>query len=214
MSRWFRYYDEALDDPKVQKLDGETFKGWVNLLCLASRSGGKLPCLTDIAFALRTSEDAARTLVERLLNGGLIDKASGGADGYTYAPHSWAKRQYKSDTSNERVKRYRQRSKAATETAPDTETDTEIAVSKDTGASAPFDPAAIIFKSGVALITAAGKSEAHARSWLGKARKDYGDGPLVAAIGAAKREGALDPIAFMQRSLGHKSRADEEYLGP
>jgi uncharacterized protein YdaU (DUF1376 family) len=96
----------------------------------------------------------------------------------------------------------------------DTEADTEVTVSKDTGADAPFDPAAIIFKAGVALITSAGKSEAHARSWLGKARKEYGDGPLVAAIGAAKREGALDPIAFMQRSLGHKSRADEEYLGP
>lgn len=26
MSRWFRYYDEALDDPKVQRLPGEMFK--------------------------------------------------------------------------------------------------------------------------------------------------------------------------------------------
>ena len=26
MSRWFRYYDEALDDPKVQRLPGDDFK--------------------------------------------------------------------------------------------------------------------------------------------------------------------------------------------
>jgi hypothetical protein len=214
MSRWFRYYDEALDDPKVQKLDGDTFKGWVNLLCLASRHGGKLPAIADIAFALRTTEDGARTLVERLLNGGLIDKASGGADGYTYAPHSWAKRQYKSDTSNERVKRYRQRFKTVTETAPETEAETDNTVPKGTGAGAPFDPSKLMFDSGVALIVQAGKSEAQARAWLGKAKRDFGEEAVIAAISRAKREGAIEPIAFMQGCLRHKSRVEEEYTGP
>ena len=43
MARWFKYFDSALDDPRIQKLDDRTFKVWVNLLCLASRSGGVLP---------------------------------------------------------------------------------------------------------------------------------------------------------------------------
>ena len=36
--KWFRFYHDAIDDPKVQRLPGDVFKFWVNLLCLASRS--------------------------------------------------------------------------------------------------------------------------------------------------------------------------------
>lgn len=55
-SRWFRFYDEALDDPKVQRLPGEDFKAWVNMLALASKHGGQLPAIGDMAFALRMDE--------------------------------------------------------------------------------------------------------------------------------------------------------------
>ena len=131
MARWFRLYSEALNDPKVQRLDGETFKFWINVLCLASENDGRLPDVPDMAFALRMDENACLTVVERLLNGGLIDRANGGANGWHYAPHGWAKRQYKSDGSTERVKRFRQRSKAVTETPPDTDTDTETEHNKE-----------------------------------------------------------------------------------
>jgi hypothetical protein len=125
MSRWFRMYDELLDDPKVQTLAPEDFRGWVNLLCLASRNGGKLPAISDIAFALRETPDAVSTLVERLRSGGLIARRSGGADGAYDAPYKWDERQYKSDTSTQRVKRFRERFKPVTETPPDTEAETE-----------------------------------------------------------------------------------------
>lgn len=122
---WFRVYDEVLDDPKVQKLSGDDFKSWVNLLCLARRNNGVLPDLDSIAFALRMSVDGARTVLERLLNATLIDRRNGGADGAHYAPHGWEKRQYKSDGSTERVKRFRNRYKDVSETGPETETETE-----------------------------------------------------------------------------------------
>lgn len=125
MTRWFRFYAEALNDPKVQRLDGETFKFWINLLCLASQNEGRLPDVADMAFALRMPENACLTVVERLLNGGLIDRLNGGPNGWHYAPHGWAKRQYKSDGSTDRVKRFRQRSKNVFETPPDTETETD-----------------------------------------------------------------------------------------
>lgn len=125
MSRWFRLYDALLDDPKVQRLPAEDFKGWVNLLCLASRNEGKLPPIADIAFALRLDESAVSTLLERLLNGGLIEARNGGANGKHYAPYKWEERQYKSDTSTDRVKRFRQRSETVTETPPETEAETE-----------------------------------------------------------------------------------------
>jgi hypothetical protein len=129
MSRWFRLYDELLDDPKVQRLAPADFKGWINILCLASRNGGKLPPLCDIAFALRETDDAVSTLVERLRSAGLIVRRSGGSDGAYDAPYRWEERQYKSDTSTDRVKRFRQRSKVvagtADETAPETEAETD-----------------------------------------------------------------------------------------
>lgn len=125
MTRWFRMYDEILDDPKVQLLSGDDFKGWINILCLASRRDGKLPPVADISFALRETLDAVSTLLGRLLDGGLIERRSGGADGAHYAPYKWNERQYKSDTSTGRVKRFRDRYKPVSETAPDTEAETE-----------------------------------------------------------------------------------------
>lgn len=125
MMTWFRFYQEVLDDPKVQSLDPADFKAWVNLLCLACRHEGKLPSAKDIAFALRISFNDCETLLERLSNGGLIDRRNGGVNGTHNAIHSWEKRQYKSDTSTDRVKRFRERSKTVTVTAPDTDTDTE-----------------------------------------------------------------------------------------
>lgn len=127
MSRWLRLYDEVLDDPKVQGLPAEDFRGWVNLLCLAARNGGRLPAMQHIAFALRMTEIGAGSLVDRLEIAGLIDRLKGGANGWCFAPHEWDKRQYKSDTSTERVKRFRQRQ---AETPPDTEAETDTEAEK------------------------------------------------------------------------------------
>lgn len=132
MSRWFRLYDEMLDDPKAQRLPPQDFKIWINLLCLASRNDGKLPCISDMAFALRISENDAVTVVERLHIAGLIDKRNGGPDGFHYSPHAWEKRQYKSDNSADRVKKHREKRNGecnvscnVTETPPDTDTETD-----------------------------------------------------------------------------------------
>lgn len=125
MTTWFRFYNEALDDPKVQKLEPFYFKAWVNLLCLASRNNGKIPSIENTAFALRLASKDTETVIERLLIAGLIERFNGGLNGYHYEIHSWRKRQYISDTSTERVKRFRERSKKVTETRPDTDTDTD-----------------------------------------------------------------------------------------
>ena len=127
--QWFRFYNEALDDPKIQKLDGETFKAWINLLCLCARNDGLPHSVNDIAFALRLDFHGCSTVLSRLADGGLLDRLNGGANGMHYGVHGWDKRQYKSDTSTDRVKRFRERSSNATETvietAPETDTDTD-----------------------------------------------------------------------------------------
>src|SRR5690606_28752333 len=45
--------------------------------------------------------------------------------------------------------------------------------------SPPIDPVKLMFDSGVSLITDVGKSEAQARSWLAKARKDFGTEAVI-----------------------------------
>lgn len=107
MARWFRFYDEALDNPKVQRLAPHLFKTWVNLLCLASKDGGKLPSNDDIAFRLRISVQDAAQQVEDLILAGLIDVDAARAR----APHNWEDRQYASDSSAERTKKYRENRK-------------------------------------------------------------------------------------------------------
>jgi hypothetical protein len=102
--QWFRFYADALNDPKVQRLSGPTFKNWVNCLCLAAKGGGVLPAMPDIAFALRMSEPDAMSTVAELQTAGLLDQTGAGL-----VPHNWAKRQYQSDTSAERTRRYRER---------------------------------------------------------------------------------------------------------
>jgi DNA-binding Lrp family transcriptional regulator len=138
MTRWFRFYSEALDDPKVQKLKPTVFKAWVNLLCLASKHGGDLPQeSSDIAFALRISESEAANIIAELVEAGLLDKEESGCK-----PHNWDKRQHVSDSSATRVSRYRKRQRngecnvtsTVTETVPERETDTESETERESNA--------------------------------------------------------------------------------
>lgn len=102
MSRWFRFYGESLNDPKVQRLSGDTFKLWVNLLCIASENDGIIKKGDDTAFSLRLMPEEAEEAMQSLVKRGLLEDR-----GEFYAPHNWDKRQYKSDNSAERVAKHR-----------------------------------------------------------------------------------------------------------
>jgi hypothetical protein len=127
--RWFRVYDDLVNDPKVQRLEPALFKFLINIWCLASQNGGVIPPVDQLQFALR-EPDASLVVasLEALVHHGLADRSSN-QHGSWLAPHAWTKRQYKSDTSTERVKRFRAVPKTVTgngsETPPDTESDTD-----------------------------------------------------------------------------------------
>jgi hypothetical protein len=114
---WFRFYHEALDDPKVQKLSADTFRVWVNMLCLAARNGGFIPPISDVSFAFRVTSEIADEYVSNLVNVGLLDRFRNGS----VRPHNWDSRQFKSDSSTERVKRFRKRSKTVPVTVDETD---------------------------------------------------------------------------------------------
>lgn len=150
--RWFRFYDEALDDPKVQRLPGELYKTWGNLLCLASRNGGKIPASADAAFALRLPEDEFMVRFNALVDARLIDIDESGA-----RPHGWNNRQYESDSAAERMRRHRANQQARnaavtageqlpyrTESESDTEQNrTEAEEDTRTGARTRFAPPSV-----------------------------------------------------------------------
>lgn len=230
MSQWFRMYTEVLNDPKAQRLPGDVFKGWINLLCLAKEHDGVLPPVDDIAFALRISVKDAAKLLETLRAAGLFDQTETGL-----APHNWNGRQYKSDVSTTRVKRFRERNVKQRDavtgngernvspplhaTPPDTDSESEqSSVPNGTGAAAPpkpddpdppsrrangqNDPVKALFDLGVSILSAGGTSERQARSLVGKWRKELSDDErLVGLFLQARKQSAVEPVAWLTRAV-------------
>lgn len=115
---WFRIYDEALDDPKVQRLSDALFRHWFNLLCLANRGNprGRLPeKLEDIAYSLRLTPRKTRQVLDELTARGLLVLEQSTS---RVMPNRWDERQKKSDSSAERVARHRDKQEARNVTQP------------------------------------------------------------------------------------------------
>jgi hypothetical protein len=120
MSRWFRFYDDAINDPKILKLSDKLYRVWVGILCVASKNDGKLPSLDDMALMIRMKPEKLGEAIKSLMISGLIDE-----DGPILSPHNWNARQFKSDVSTERVQRFRKQQRNVSVTPPETETETE-----------------------------------------------------------------------------------------
>jgi hypothetical protein len=121
--QWFRFYSETLNDKKVQTLPLDVFKIWVNTLCYASSidsKSGDIGTIDDVSFALRETKESVSLAFHALIERELIVTV-----GETFHIKSWSKRQFKSDTSTERVKKHRKRFRNVTVTPPDTDTDTD-----------------------------------------------------------------------------------------
>lgn len=126
---WFRMYAEFATDPKVQMLSEQHQRRYIMLLCLRCCNGDETLHDDAIAFQLRITNDEWSATKDVLMSKELITKEG--------KPTAWDKRQYLSDTSTERVKRHREKTKrssnvAATppEAETETDTDTEADISK------------------------------------------------------------------------------------
>lgn len=93
---WFRFYSEAIDNPKLQRLDPEHFKLYINLLCLANQGvpRGVLPRPADIAFRLRIDLDLALRQLQELRARKLLDGPFS-----AYRIHDWVEWQPDSDAN-------------------------------------------------------------------------------------------------------------------
>ena len=103
---WFRMYADFLNDPKLVALafeDQRHFIGLLALKCDGALDGDIDPILLDRIVAQRLWIDHAviRDVKRRLVQAGLI--------GDDWQPLGWEKRQFQSDSSSERVRRFRER---------------------------------------------------------------------------------------------------------
>jgi len=109
VSRWWRAYDEAVDDPKLILLGDKAHRAWFNLMCVASLHEGVLPDIKIVAVKLRLPPQRAAAALAELVAAGLFDRREDGR----FEPHNWNGRQYKSDvtdpTNATRQQRYRDR---------------------------------------------------------------------------------------------------------
>ena len=129
MNAWFRFYHEFSTDTKVQSMPEHMQRRLVMLFCLQGK--GELEKLSrdEIAFALRLDGETLHETFHLFQEKGFIDQKG--------CLLNWDKRQYKSDTSTDRVKKYRDKTKAKKNetgvkrfsngnvTPPDTDSDTD-----------------------------------------------------------------------------------------
>jgi SOS response regulatory protein OraA/RecX len=115
MNHWWRAYNEAVNDPKLQLISDSLFRAWFNIMCIASANDGILPAVNDLAFTLRMKPEQVAKVITQLHGHGLLDKTE-----TSFAPHNWNGRQYKSDVSTERVKRFRKQQRNVSSTVSET----------------------------------------------------------------------------------------------
>ncbi len=128
-------YRTSLHNPKIGRLSDRQHRVWHNCLLMADDTG-VLPKMCDVAYHMRMTTHEAEQIVSELVECGLVD-IQGAGPARSFKMHDWSVHQYVSDSSTERVKKFRNKNKEkkpatamkrfsnATVTVPDTDTDTD-----------------------------------------------------------------------------------------
>lgn len=231
MSRWFRLYDEFLDDPKIQRLHPALLKVLLNIWCVASRNDGRLPSKSDLSFSLRMTDDETFRAVSKLAEAGFIDTDEATGE---QRPHGWEVRQFRSDVSTDRVRAHREKQKTAKKpepprggkaehgnddetfhgTPPDTEQN-RSSVTDVTGTIVPHPAAAVfckaVFDAGVALLVDETRTDRQARSIIGRIRQAFGDPETLVLIREAETKS--EPAAWLMAALETRNGNRKSHTG-
>ena len=223
MSRWWRAYDEAVDDPKLGALSDRQHRAWFNLCCICSQNGGSLPGVGAIAFKLRITSERAKQMIAELAALGLIDLH----EGRPPTMHNWSGRQFQSDISTERVKRFRAKPRNVSETPPenrDREQKGSEASASAAGAADGFgdtpgflqrtaddaeplneDSRAKLFRLGKTILVSFGVAERRTGGLIGQWLKAQNDPDgLLAALQFARDRNVAEPVAYVSALIHGK----------
>jgi hypothetical protein len=136
---WFRFYSEALSDRKIVRVCSMTRQPkfaimgvWSSLLSMANDSpergllliGEDLPLtLDEIFFEIGIDPEIGEIIVSAFIQVGMVS-----VDGDAYSITHWDDRQFASDNSTDRVKKFRERKRReATQTAGNSAPESETA---------------------------------------------------------------------------------------
>jgi len=103
--KWFRMYNDILDDHKIAKMSPKTFKLFTFFLAFSSEcdsNGIIIENITDLSWRFRVTPKTLKTAIKELID---LDVISMVSEEITIL--NWNKRQFSSDDVAERVKRHR-----------------------------------------------------------------------------------------------------------
>jgi len=230
MSRWFRHYaglcrDDKLVSAAIKAKQPVERVVWVWCAILESAAeiddNGRYELDTaEVAYFLRADEADVVRVVECLGHMGRLDAGS---------VAKWCDRQFQSDRSAERQKRYRDRRKQAQGDtpdrhqngevtspsrhgdSPDTETETDIQLADANCRPEPAPKPAVslvdqLWTDGILTLETMHVVPPKARSMVGKWLKDTGSdaGRVLWAINEASIHGSGDPIPYIARVLSDR----------
>ncbi len=225
---WYRRYHGTCTDPKLAKAARHAgverycaIAAWDAVLEYAS---GAKPrgCIfgldpEDISFAIGCTDDQAQRLLQAF-------RALGMLNGERVC--AWERRQFQSDSSAERTKRWRDKKSAASPnddvTSPERRNDVLVTDqiqsqiqtpssplrSEDAASAAPpkSDPIKQAFDLGVELMTGAGTPEPKARKLVGQWRRDNGETVTLEVLQACRDQSPSDPVPWLVRAFQARKR--------
>lgn len=213
----FYKFDPAAWDFGTANLSLEEEAAYLRIVNAIHKHRGPVPDNDRVLSGLfRSSTRKARSLVEALKNAGKI-KIEDGFITNERAISDLVHRGFVSVSRSESgAKGGRTRAINAAKSLENKEPPQAIASTReekrreeDTVANAtgvPPSPDKLVFDHGLRLLTSAGKADGAARAMLGKWKRDHGAEALVVAIGKAQREGAIDPISFIEGCFRQRKR--------
>ena len=107
--KWFRFYSEIKDDPKMRKLADDEYRVFTYLMAIAADEdkGGIVPYNTDdLSWTLRAPVDLVDRTIARLTKLNILSP-----DGNGWKFTHWQARQFPSDNVTERTRRHREKEK-------------------------------------------------------------------------------------------------------
>ena len=105
--QWCRMYASDLNDLRLMKLPPKLYRAWSLLCKLACENNGILPDNENIIFRLRYDETELDSIVNSLIDVGLLHVDIGNPTRPTLRMSDWGDRQYASDRSTSRVRKFR-----------------------------------------------------------------------------------------------------------
>ena len=122
---WFRLYSEFAKDPKIQSMSEVMQRRLIMVFCLQCSEEWEALDDDELLFSLGLDDETFHETIALFQKKGFLDK--------NRKVKNWMKRQFKSDTSTNRVKKFREKQKVkemkqqcnVSVTPPETETETE-----------------------------------------------------------------------------------------